>query len=1014
MKLLRFRALPTFLPALVLPALAMLFASSATAQVPVDERRCIEEINNSTRKVLLSENQTLVSCIRFFLRGSLAVPIVECADPSISSKMSRITNKALDNASKRCGGTPPSFGPPSITAHTTAAVQTGVDLLGDALGADVEGALLTDNDGKRCQENVLKAVHRCEDARLREFLTCKRNGMRKGPIVDEATLEAECLGTAGEQPDPKGRIARACDLKIDSQIDSKCVAKGVDLAVAFPGCGEAGAEELAGCLQEKMRCRACDLLNEVDGLAKDCDLFDDGDDGNQSCDEPTTCGDLFVDGQENCEDGNVDDGDGCSSSCQVEGGWTCNGAPSVCGEICGDGLVVGAEECDDSGLADGDGCSSSCTVESGYACTGEPSACNEVCGDGLIVGAEQCDDGNAMSGDGCSNMCAIEPGYACDGIPSSCERFDVMITSPAHGAFSTAGSVNVTGLVSELAPALAALTVNGASVPVNGDGTFSTVVPLDAAAIFNPIRASVTDTVHGGIAHDRIVVHRGLSVADGALSNQSVALRLNDTGLDDVEPLVADLAGGDLDLAELVPVGTTIINNECFVDSLFGCLGRATVKVSNPPPSFQSFALEADSMTNFVAGDITVNSIRVDVFLDGSGVVPDCPITLRANQAFFFGDYGLSPDPIDPNNIDVNQIGSLDVAFANFTTSFGGLCDAPIIGDIIQAFLPDVEALTINAMRDFLADPDGAGPQDGPLADAIETALSGISIAGPIGEGLGVMLETPLFAVNEDNAGITLGSNSRITSEIGAGPGQCIPPLGAPNLTASLAFNEVFPSFGANAPVGGQPYDVAISISAEGFNQLLKAQTECGLLITSLNEIDLGFGPLPLTAGLLSALMPQFAVYPPATPFRIDIRPTLAPIVTGAAGPAGELTELRVANVLASVVVDDGSEEIALGAAFDAQLGMDLQFVGGALAVVLSPPAEDDLTTAIIENPLNVNEVALETTILPPLVGGLLPDLASSLSSFPLPTFFGLDLSAVEVSRTGQFLSLYAGLEPAP
>src|SRR5690606_21995327 len=116
---------------------------------------------------------------------------------------------------------------------------------------------------------------------------------------------------------------------------------------------------------------------------------------------------------------------------------------------------------------------------------------------------------------------------------------------------------------------------------------------------------------------------------------------------------------------------------------------------------------------------------------------------------------------------------------------------------------------------------------DGPIADAIETALAGISITGPIGEGLGVLLETPLHAVDEDNVGITLNSNSRITSQIGTDPGQCQPPLGAPNLTASLAFNEVFPTFGQNAPVSGQSYDAAIAISAEGFNQLLKAQTEC-------------------------------------------------------------------------------------------------------------------------------------------------------------------------------------------
>ena len=47
---------------------------------------------------------------------------------------------------------------------------------------------------------------------------------------------------------------------------------------------------------------------------------------------------------------------------------------------------------------------------------------------------------------------------------------------------------------------------------------------------------------------------------------------------------------------------------------------------------------------------------------------------------------------------------------------------------------------------------------------------------------------------------------------------------------------------------------------------------------------------------------------------------------------------------------------------------------------------------------------------LPPLVGALLPSLAGSLASFPLPEFLGLGLSGVESSRTGQFMVLYANL----
>jgi cysteine-rich repeat protein len=37
-----------------------------------------------------------------------------------------------------------------------------------------------------------------------------------------------------------------------------------------------------------------------------------------------------VEGSEECDDGDKSDGDGCSSACRVEPGWSCNGSPSKC------------------------------------------------------------------------------------------------------------------------------------------------------------------------------------------------------------------------------------------------------------------------------------------------------------------------------------------------------------------------------------------------------------------------------------------------------------------------------------------------------------------------------------------------------------------------------------------------------------------------------------------------------------------------------------------------------------
>lgn len=45
---------------------------------------------------------------------------------------------------------------------------------------------------------------------------------------------------------------------------------------------------------------------------------------------------------------------------------------------CGNGWIEGLEECDDGGVTPGDGCGLTCTIETGYACTGEPSVCEAI------------------------------------------------------------------------------------------------------------------------------------------------------------------------------------------------------------------------------------------------------------------------------------------------------------------------------------------------------------------------------------------------------------------------------------------------------------------------------------------------------------------------------------------------------------------------------------------------------------------------------------------------------------
>jgi hypothetical protein len=597
------------------------------------------------------------------------------------------------------------------------------------------------------------------------------------------------------------------------------------------------------------------------------------------------------------------------------------------------------------------------------------------------------------------------------------------ISSPQHGAFTLGPDVTLSGAFTGVAASNAQVRVNGSLATVNANGTWSLALPLDPSRIMQPFEAVLRVISTGkDVARKRILVHRGESRADGDFSEQSVALRLSDPGLDQVEPLIE--SGVDLDLATLLPPGSVVISDHCVLrDFLFGfCVGWVTARVDgSPAPSIAGFSIDVDAQPGYAFGDIQVQQLNIDLDLDGSGLAPDCGWHFEADTTPILGDYALRRDTAVPTEVDVNLLGAPGVSFIGFDDRpTWGLCDFPLIGDLIQLIIGDLEPTVRDAFVDFLSDPDGAGVADAPVADAIEDALADISIAGPISGSLGVQLEAPLFeipgfwdGVGEDANGLTLGSDTRVTSSEGTGPGQCTRPPGAPDLAASYHVPELFPVFGALTP-GGLPYHLGLGISTSAFNQLLKAQVECGLLLTSLNEIDVGFGPVPLTAGVLSLLIPQFGGLAPSLALRIDLRPSLAPLLSGNAGPGGEIAEIQMPHLLAEIrEVASNHLWLALAIDFTAGLGIGFDAATSTLVFSVQSVSASNITVAVTHNPLAIPVTQLESA-LPPLLEPALPTLGAGLGAFPLPAFLGLALQSVEISRTGEFLTLYANLAPAP
>ena len=162
--------------------------------------------------------------------------------------------------------------------------------------------------------------------------------------------------------------------------------------------------DLSGCAQSVLD--AC----FVPRWEWECQVGDGGEHVNCSSPRSAECGDSYVEGNEECDNGNNN-----GKICVPEYGKSCKYCDSNCqeqtvvGGDCGNGTREGDEKCDDgsdNGKIPMVGygktatyCKTDCTI--GTVVGGQ-------CGNGTREGDEECDDGNTTNGDGCSVACQIE------------------------------------------------------------------------------------------------------------------------------------------------------------------------------------------------------------------------------------------------------------------------------------------------------------------------------------------------------------------------------------------------------------------------------------------------------------------------------------------------------------------------------------------------------------------------------------------------------------------------------
>ena len=572
---------------------------------------------------------------------------------------------------------------------------------------------------------------------------------------------------------------------------------------------------------------------------------------------------------------------------------------------------------------------------------------------------------------------------------------DLEVTSPTLGQFVSATTLTVSGrAIVGVADSIATLEVNGVSaLPVAGDGSFSLDVALDSDAIFQAIRVDLTDTA-GAQRRELLTVILGDSVADGAYAESGSALRLNDSGLRALSgSIAADL---NLDIATILPPGTVLIEDYCYAYIIW-CIGWVSAAVSDsPPPSIGGVGVALDSRLGAAHVDVALNDVfmKVDIWSTGGLLSIACTLDVTSPLMRLSTDLTLGPLAGDASQIDVVQSGDVGSNFVDLQNDAG--CSG-FLGPLIEGSIEDLAAdMVQDEMENLLNAVDGDG--NTPMAAAFEEALIGLELGTAIGAGLELELAALFNDTVIDVDGVTLDMDIAFTA--------LNPDPAAVDLSGSLSLPSTLPTYGATAP-SGAPYDVALGVDPAAFNNLLAAETEKGLLITSITEIDFFGSTLSLTAGLVSVLEPAFAVLPGALPLRFDIKPQLAPVVTGAEAAAGDLAALEMAHLLVTVVSNDGSEDEHLSFVVDLRVGLDCGLDElGQLSFTLGTLDPEQLGVAIIANPLNVDEENF-SSVIQSFLPSLFPALASSLGAFPIPDIAGLAFSLVEAAKNGDFLSLF-------
>ncbi|HEV7731337.1 MAG TPA: hypothetical protein VGR62_04205 [Candidatus Binatia bacterium] len=251
--------------------LAVALPSLLHAALDPAAQQCVRRLAENTAAVATAQAETNRACLR-----TGGPDAQTCLVADATGAVATASARTLADVRALCEAFPP-FGAPQRLAETANAAGTLHErgLVADVFGPDLAAAVASGRREARCQTRVLRRAERVMRACVADYLRCSAKAL---PTADAASLAA-CVG----QDAPA--VARAAS-RLRQLATGRCAR--VDATSLFPGrCSGLTGAALATCLDGRIACRACRLVDSAGALGADCDRLDDGT-ANDSCRIPVS------------------------------------------------------------------------------------------------------------------------------------------------------------------------------------------------------------------------------------------------------------------------------------------------------------------------------------------------------------------------------------------------------------------------------------------------------------------------------------------------------------------------------------------------------------------------------------------------------------------------------------------------------------------------------------------------------------------------------------------------------